>query len=165
MKGKNSNDSEKQAATYSSILKKTKNLNIRSSETSIDNFKIIAFEFYKQNKQLKLFSFRHYLVLVLLSIENHFKAIYGMIEKPSEDYIQFYKKRGTKANIDRIDVILDTVNFLLPLDYSDLYFSLMHTYYIHEKQDLSCYSISLFFEYIVIYINEYKIELKEVNLF
>ena len=42
-------------------LKKTKNLLIKADEEAINEFKIIAFDYYKFSKQLSLFSFRHYL--------------------------------------------------------------------------------------------------------
>lgn len=139
-------------------VKKNKNLLIKSNEDLIDDFKIIAFEYYKKNKCLSQFSFRHYLVLTLLNIEKSFKGLYGSISEPNEDYTAFYKKRGTKTVIDANDGDLGAVNFLIPVKYSDLYFNLMHTYYINECTNLSSYSISQFFVYIVDYVKKEKLE-------
>lgn len=147
-----------------SSVKKTKNLNIKSDEALINEYKVISFQYYKDIQKIKYFSFRHFMVLVILNMEKHFEELYGKILIPDDDYISFYKKRGTKANIGRSDVALDSINFLLPIKYSDMYFNLMHTYYINEHEDLPSYSISLFFEYVVQFAKKEKIMFFEVHL-
>lgn len=147
-------------------VKKTKNLLIKTDKILIDNFKVHSFTYYKDNGLLSLFSFRHYLVLALLNIEQDFKDRYGNISFPNEQYLVFYKKRGTKINISQVkeERILESINFLLPVEYSELYYNLMHTYYINEKSDLSSYSISLFFEFIVSFISNNELNFLPVEL-
>lgn len=149
--------------------KKTKNLLIKTSEEAIDAFKIKSFNYYKDNKKLKYFSFRHYIVLCLLSIEVVFSQKYESIEIPSEDFLAFYKKRGTKSKIEDVDEVktlgeMGSINFMLPRVYADLYFTLMHNYYINECGKKTSYSISQFFLFIVKFIEENNIDYKDVNL-
>lgn len=146
-------------------IKKIKNLLIKADEEAINEFKIIAFDYYKNTKQLSIFSFRHYLVLVLYNMETDFKAKYGSIEEPNEDFIKFYKKRGNKASIGSREVkVMGNMNFLLPIKYTDLYYRIMHTYYINEKGDLSSYSISQFFYFIVDYIKSTELRTYEIHI-
>lgn len=145
-------------------VKKNKNLLIKTSETSIDFFKIKSFEFYKEEKELSLYSYRHYIVLCLLTIESDFKLKYKTISIPDDDYLAFYKKRGTRSNIETDLGELASINFLLPTRYAELYFNLMHTYYINECSGLTSYSISQFFLYIVRYIEKHKVVFQTINL-
>lgn len=145
-------------------VKKNKNLLIKTSEDYIDKFKIIGFDYYKNSGQLSQFAYRHYIVIVLLNIEKHFKEIYGGVSEPNEDYVNFYKKRGTRSNNEVELGDIGNINFLLPTRYADLYFNLMHTYYINECSNLSSYSISQFFIYIVEFIETNKLVHYEVNL-
>lgn len=145
-------------------VKKTKNLLIKTDKILIDNFKVHSFTYYKDNGLLSLFSFRHYLVLALLNIEQDFKDRYGSISFPNEQYLAFYKKRGTKISQVKEERILENINFLLPVEYSALYFNLMHTYYINEKSNSSSYSISLFFEFIVFFIGNNELNFLPVEL-
>lgn len=139
--------------------KKTKNLCVKTDNALIDKFKVLSFEYYKENKRLGDYSYRHFMVLVLLNIEQKFIADYGMIETPDKDFYKFYTKRGTKALVDKGDnIVIGKLNFLMPLKYSELYFDLMHTYYIKNKGGYRSYSISLFFEYIVEFIQTNKIK-------
>jgi hypothetical protein len=72
-----------------------------------------------------------------------FQQKYHKVTAPNEQYLVFIK-RGTKIENTKEERILESINFLLPLKYSDLYYELMHTYYINEKSDSSNYSISAF---------------------
>lgn len=144
------------------MLKLTKTLFIKTDEELINKFKIISFDFYKEKNKISLHSYRHYLVVVLLNLEKHFKAVYGKIEEPDEEYVNFYKKKGRKALNRGEDVVISGINFLVSQKYSWLYFTLMHTYYINEKSSSPSYSISQFFEYIVSYIETNSIELEDV---
>jgi hypothetical protein len=72
-----------------------------------------------------------------------FQQKYHKVTAPNEQYLVFIK-RGTKIENTKEERILESINFLLPLKYSDLYYELMHTYYINEKSDSSSYSISAF---------------------
>ncbi|MBT2621258.1 hypothetical protein [Chryseobacterium sp. ISL-6] len=144
--------------------KETKNLLIKTDKSLINNFKIHSFTYYKDNDLLSLFSFRHYLALVLLNIQKHFLQKYGEITEPGEQYLVFYKKRGTKIDMIKEERILESINFLFPNEYSRLYYSLMHTYYINEKSNSSSYSISIFFEFIVSFISNNELELFTVEL-
>lgn len=148
-----------------SKVKKTKNLLIKADERYINDFKVIAFDYYKDSEQLSLFSFRHFLALVLYNLEEDFKVRYGSILEPNEDYMKFYKKRGNKASIASRDVKkMGNISFLLPMRYTDLYYSIMHTYYINEQSSLASYSISQFFYYIVDYIKSKKIKSYEIYI-
>jgi hypothetical protein len=144
---------------------KTKNLLVKANEDAINEFKIIAFDYYKNTKQLSLFSFRHYLALVLCNLEADFNLKYGAIEEPNEDFIKFYQKRGNKASIVTRDIkIMGNISFLFPLKYADLYYRIMHTYYINEISNVSSYSISQFFYFIVGYIKSTDLRSYEIHI-
>lgn len=145
-------------------ITKTKNLLIKADEEAINEFKIIAFDYYKHSKQLSMFSFRHYLTLVLYNLETDFKARYGAISEPDKDYISFYQKRGNKASLSREVKVIGNISFLLPVKYTDLYYRIMHTYYINEMSNLSSYSISQFFYYIVEYIKVSTLKSYEIHI-
>ncbi|MET3114849.1 hypothetical protein AAKU52_002589 [Pedobacter sp. CG_S7] len=145
--------------------KKIKNLLIKADEEVINEFKIIAFDYYKNTKQLSLFSFRHFLALVLSNLETDFKAKYGSIEEPTEDFIKFYQKRGNKASIESRDIkVMGNISFLFPINYADLYYRIMHTYYINEISHVSSYSISQFFYFIVDYIKPADLKSCEIHI-
>lgn len=145
--------------------KKIKNLLIKADEEVINEFKIIAFDYYKNTKQLSLFSFRHFLALVLSNLETDFKAKYGSIEEPTEDFIKFYQKRGNKASIEPRDIkVMGNISFLFPISYANLYYRIMHTYYINEISHVSSYSISQFFYFIVDYIKTADLKSCEVHI-
>ncbi|OCA69130.1 hypothetical protein BBI01_18155 [Chryseobacterium artocarpi] len=133
--------------------KATKNFLVKTDKFLVDNFKICSFTYYKDNDLLSLFSYRHYLGLVLLNVQKNFQMKYGEVLKPNEQYLVFYKKRGTKIGQTKEERVLESINFLLPIKYSDLYYELMHTYYINEKSDSSSYSISAFFEFLVSFVS------------
>lgn len=145
-------------------VKQNKNLLIKADEEAINEFKIIAFDYYKNSKQLSLFSFRHFLALVLYNLDTDFKERYGNIVEPDKDYIAFYQKRGNKASLSRDVKVIGNLSFLLPLKYTDLYYRIMHTYYINEMSHLSSYSISQFFYYIVEYIKTAKLKSYEIHI-
>lgn len=127
---------------------------VKTDKVLIDEFKIYSFTYYKDNGLLSLFSFRHFLVLVLLNIEKKFLEKYKSIASPDEQFLNFYKKRGTKIYNSKEERILESINFLLPVNYAQLFYDLMHTYYINEKSDSSSYSISMFFEFIVPFLKQ-----------
>ena len=144
--------------------KATKNMLVKTDKVLIDEFKIYSFTYYKDNGLLSLFSFRHFLVLVLLNIEKKFLKKYKSIDSPNEQYLNFYKKRGTKIHSLKEERILENINFLLPMNYAQLFYDLMHTYYINEKSDSSSYSISMFFEFIVSFIKQNELMFFEVEM-
>lgn len=144
-------------------IKKTRNLLIKCEVSFLDIFKIKGFEFYKENKHLKLFSYRHYMVLCLLNIESDFRERFKEILIPDADFLGFYMKRGNSNHLKNKEEQA-SINFLLPLVYSDLYFSLMHTYYFNECSTEDAYSISRFFIFIVRYIEQNDIEFYDVDL-
>ena len=149
----------------SEINKKTKNLLIKADEEIINDFKIIAFDYYKNTKQLSLFSFRHYLSIVLFNLENDFASKYGTILEPDDDYLKFYKKRGNKAGIVNRDIkVMGNISFLLPLKITSLYYKIMHTYYINEVSNLPSFSISQFFYFITDYIKTAQIDYYDIEI-
>lgn len=139
-------------------VKKNKNLLIKSSEENINLFKAIGFDFYKNKNELSLFSYRRVLVLVLYNLEKKFIKDYGSVIEPNEDYLKFYKKRGSRKNIVVKTKDLATINFLIPIRYAEMYFNLMHTYFVNECSELTSYSISQFFDFIVEYLSKEKME-------
>jgi hypothetical protein len=143
--------------------KSTKNLLVATDKALIDTFKIHSFTFYKDNDLLSLFSYRHYLALVLLNMQEHFLKKYKVVAVPNEQYLGFYKKRGTKMSTVKQERVMESINFLLPVDYTQLYYDLMHTYYINEKSDSTSYSISIFFEYIVSFIGKKQLKFLSVE--
>ncbi|RYE14067.1 MAG: hypothetical protein EOP34_07400 [Rickettsiales bacterium] len=146
-------------------VKKTKNLLIKADEEVIDEFKIVAFDYYRKTKQLSLFSFRHYLAIVLYNMEDDFKKSYGAILEPDDDYLKFYQRRGNKASIEERDIkVMGNISFLLPLKYTELYYRLMHTYYINKMAHLSSYSISQFFYFINEYIRTADLKHYEIHI-
>ena len=144
--------------------KATKNMLIKVDKTLVDEFKIYSFTYYKDSGLLSLFSFRHYLVLVLLNINKKFIKKYKSVDSPNEQYLNFYKKRGTKIHNSKEERILESINFLLPVGYAQLFYDLMHTYYINEKSDSSRSSISMFFEFIVSFIKQNELKFFEVEM-
>jgi hypothetical protein len=163
--GKLQGKSIKAFTNDSVALKKTKNLLIKADEEVINSFKVIAFDYYKNTKQLSLFSFRHYIALVLYNLEDDFKAKYGSIIEPDEDYLKFYQKRGNKASIEDRDIkVMGNISFLLPLKYTSMYYRIMHTYYINEMSHVSSYSISQFFYFIEGYIRTTELKNYEFNI-
>ncbi|KUJ56417.1 hypothetical protein [Chryseobacterium aquaticum] len=144
--------------------KATKNLLVKTDKSLVDNFKICSFTYYKDNDLLSLFSYRHYLCVTLLNVQKSFQQKYHKVTAPNEQYLVFYKKRGTKIENTKEERILESINFLLPLKYSDLYYELMHTYYINEKSDSSSYSISAFFEFLVSFVSKNPLEFFSVEL-
>jgi len=145
------------------INKATKNLMVKTEEERIAAFKKKAFDFYSDPERIDMFSYRHYLVLVLMGMEEHFKKLYGAVLNPTEKYVAFYKRRGRKAIIRPVGTAMGSINFLLPERYAALYFDLMHTYYVNEKPHVPGYSISLFFEYIVDYIDAHDVRMADVR--
>ena len=137
---------------------------IKTEKILVDEFKIFSFTYYKDNGLLSLFSFRHFLVLVLLNIEKKFRKKYKTIVSPDEQYLNFYKKRGTKIHSVKEERVVESINFLLPINYAQLFYDLMHTYYINEKSDSSSYSISMFFEFIVSFIKQNELKFFEIKL-
>lgn len=137
---------------------------IKTDKNLVDEFKVYSFTYYKDNGLLSLFSFRHYLILTLLNIEKIFRKKYKTIISPDEQYLNFYKKRGTKIHSVKEERVVESINFLLPVNYAQLFYSLMHTYYINEKSDSSSYSISMFFEFIVSFIKQNELKFFEVKL-
>lgn len=144
--------------------KATKNLLVKTDKSLVDNFKICSFTYYKDNDLLSLFSYRHYLCLTLLNVQKSFEEKYHKVIAPNDQYLIFYKKRGTKIDNTKEERILESINFLLPLKYSDLYYELMHTYYINEKSDSSSYSISAFFEFLVFFLSNNSLDFFPVEL-
>lgn len=132
----------------------TKNLLIKTDKDLVDEFKVCSFMYYKDNGLLSLFSFRHFMMLVLLNIQNLFLEKYGKILSPDEEYLNFYKRKGKKITFIKEERILESINFLLPLQYAQLYYDLMHTFYINEKSNSPNFSISIFFEFIVSFIKQ-----------
>jgi outer membrane usher protein FimD/PapC len=101
--------------------------------------------------------------LVLLNIEQHFLKQYKEIPSPNEQYLGFYKKRGTKMTAIKEERILESIGFKMPIDYLQLYYNLMHTHYINENSNSTSYSVSLFFEFIVTFISNNGLEFYSVE--
>ncbi len=137
---------------------------IKTDKVLVDEFKIYSFTYYKDNGLLSLFSFRHFLVLALLNIEKKFRKKYKSIDSPNDQYLNFYKKRGTKLHNSKEERVVESINFLLPVNYAQLFYDLMHTYYLNEKSDSSSYSISIFFEFIVSFLKQNELKFFEFEL-
>lgn len=138
----------------------TKNLLIITESDLADFFKIKAFAFYQESKKLQFFSFKHYLTLCLYAIENHFKEVYKEILTPSDDYLLFYQKRGKKSETHKMKEST-RINFILKIEDVNLYYKLMHTYYINECPEKQSFSISRFFVFIVAFIENNEISFVE----
>jgi hypothetical protein len=141
-----------------------KNLLIKNTKETIDKFKRIGFEFYQNNNKIHLFSFKNFLIVTLLNLEKEYLKKYKTILSPNEDYILFYKKKGT--NIHKEDFVKESkenINFSLEMEYHDLFYKLMHTFYINNSKNYSNYSSQMFFEEIVKYLTNNSLQMIEIN--
>lgn len=136
----------------------TKNILVKTSNEIIKEFKEIGLQIFRDNDKIYLFSYKTFLKNTLLNMQVEYEKLYLKIESPTAEYIDFYKRKGsiivktdtgTKANM----------GFTLEPEYYDLYYSLMHTFYINESQHLSNYSVSVFFGEIVNFCKEKKQEI------
>ncbi|MCT2410006.1 hypothetical protein NZD88_20820 [Chryseobacterium antibioticum] len=140
-----------------------KNLLIKNTKELIDKFKRIGFEFYQDNNKIHLFSFKNFLIVTLLNLETEYKKKYKTILLPSEEYILFYKKKGTNIHKEYIKESKENINFNLETEYYDLFYSLMHTFYINNSKNYSNYSSSIFFEEIVKYLTENTLQMIDLS--
>ncbi len=72
-----------------------KNLLIKSSENNIFFFKDKGWHFFTENQKFIHFSYKNFLINILLNVKIIFLQKYGVLEKPNADYLTFYRKRGT----------------------------------------------------------------------
>lgn len=135
-----------------------KTLLITAELSKIDKYKSYSFDFYRNNEIISLFNYQHFLINVLLNIKEIYTDKYKEILIADEQYLKFYKikKKHTGTKIERPEKI----TFLLPLEYYNLYYNLMHTFYMNEKSSLQNYSISIYFNEIVLFLDEHFNNLK-----
>lgn len=138
---------------------KKRNLLIKNSETNIEKFKKSGVDFFNSYDKIYLFNFRNYLINTLLNMEVEYLSRYNTILVPNENYLLFYRKKGTSIYSKNAEIKKANINFSLEKEYYDLYYNLMHTFYINEKNQQSNYSVSIFFDEIVNYITNYKSKL------
>lgn len=126
-----------------------KNLLINNSEEIIQNFKVTGFEFFKSIEKIHLFSFKNFLLVTLQNLKEDYEKQYSKITSPTENYLIFYKKKGTTIHQTFTAQNKKTINFSLNQEDYNLYFDLLHTFYINNQKDYSNYSASIFFSEIV----------------
>lgn len=127
-----------------------KNLLINNSEEIIQKFKQIGFEYYQSINKIHLFSFKNFLLVILHNLKSEYELQYKNILTPDENYLLFYKKKGTSIHQTYTTENKKNINFSLnPEDYN-LYFNLLHTFYINNQQHYSNYSASIYFSEIVL---------------
>jgi hypothetical protein len=127
-----------------------KNLLINNSEEVIESFKLIGFEFYQSIDKIHLFSFKNFLLVVLKNIQEDYIKLYNGILTPTENYLIFYKKKGTTIHQTFTRENKKNINFSLNQEDYNLYFNLLHTFYINNQQHYSNYSASIYFSEIVL---------------
>lgn len=135
---------------------------INNYEQNIEYFKHKGFDYFTTIGKIHIFSYKNYLINILLNFEENLKKRYNILSIPNEEYISFYKKKGTdiSAKDDINKSKKGSITFNVENNYYDLYFTLMHTFFIHERKTQSNYSISIFFDEIVDFIR--KNELKDM---
>lgn len=135
-----------------------KNLLIKSSENNIFFFKDKGWHFFTENQKFIHFSYKNFLINILLNVKIIFLQKYGVLETPNADYLTFYRKRGTNIIPFLKGEKPGKINFNLTSEHLDLYYDLMHTHYINECSDYSNYSVSFFFSFLIDFIKENKLE-------
>lgn len=126
-----------------------KNLLINNSAEIIQRFKELGFEFFQSKNKIHLFSFKNFLLVILKNLENDYKIKYNGILTPDENYLLFYKKKGTSIHQSFSSENKKNINFSLNPEHYTLYFNLLHTFYINNQKGYSNYSASIYFSEIV----------------
>ena len=139
-----------------------KNILIKSTSDNINKFKRLGFEFYQKNNMIHLFSFRHFLILILLNMKEKFLQSNINLLSPNEDFIKFYKRKGTNINKENSESqIKEKINFYLEIKYYNFFYVIMHNYYLQYEKDSSNFSSFVFFNKIIDFIS--KEELKMID--
>lgn len=139
-------------------MENTKNLLIRTSSDKINYFKEKGWQYYSENKKFFLFTYKNYLINTLLNLESNFEKKYGTLILPDKNYLIFYKKRGINKKGYLKEETIEKINFNLSIEHIELYYKLMHNYYINECPTESNYSVSHFFSFIIEYLKKRKLK-------
>lgn len=135
-----------------------KNIVILANKLIVDDFKVIAFEFYKQNNMLSLFSWAHFFTIALKNIEVEYQKKYKKVIAPDADFLKFYQRKSKASNAHEFYNLEDLERLTLAVEIQniDLYYSLMHTFYINERSKLTSFSVSIYFYDFVALLKELK---------
>lgn len=130
---------------------KKKTIVIIANNEIIKRFIEVAFNYYRKNQKLSEYSYANFFPIALAKIEELLKEKYDSLEEPSEDYLNFYKKKSKGNNPKKYYILdnLEKISFYVNEVDSKLYYKLLHNFYIKERSDLTTFSISLFFYDIV----------------
>lgn len=122
-------------------------LTLYVSNDLIEDFKDFAFAHYQQRERLDLFGYSHYLKICLLNFEKYLLENNIDIVEPTQNYLDFYSRKGnintlnpeiySRENVSSITFSIDT--------YHDMYYMLMHTYFLNFLKGYKNYSTSFFF--------------------
>lgn len=141
---------------FEKIVKK--NIVILANKEIVDEFKVIAFEFYKKNKILSLFSWAHFFSIAIKNIELYYKKKYKDILVPDTDYLAFYQRKSKASNANEFYNLedLERLTLVVKSPYIELFYSLMHTFYVNERSKLTSFSVSIYFY-------DFVTDLKNIN--
>jgi len=138
---------------------KRKNLLLISDKEKIDEFKIVAFEFYRKNNILSLFAWSHFFPIAVKNIRTTYEKKYKKLLVPDSQYLKFYQTKSKASNARDFYNLdnMERITFVVDPYYLDLYHSLMHTFYINERTNLTSFSVSLYF-------SDFVQELKNIDI-
>lgn len=141
-------------------LSKKKILTININKDNLNDFRTDAFMYYKGLDKLIHFSYTNYFKICIRNVYEVFLKKYGEVVFPEPEFLKFYKKRGrsngTAKLYNHIFEKSEPITFLLNEYDTDIYFALINTYYLNEKNNLLSYSATFFFYDLLNIVSELK---------
>lgn len=124
-----------------------KNIIITTNRKYINSYKIIAFDFYKNNNCISLFSWAHFLPIAMHNVKSFYEKKYKKILELDDQYLKFYQTKSKASNASDFYDLTDyeKLTIILEKEDIDLYYQLMHTYYMNERTNITAFSVSIYF--------------------
>lgn len=142
-----------------------KNIIITTNKKYIDSYKIIAFDFYKKNNCISLFSWAHFLPIAMHNVKALYEKKYKKLLELDDQYLKFYQTKSKASNAgDFYDLVdYEKLTIILEKEDIDLYYQLMHTFYINERTNITAFSVSIYFIDFVKHLENDIIDLKMIK--
>lgn len=144
---------------------KKRTILIWAPKSVVNRYVELAFQYYRENEILAEYSWANFFRVAIPNVEKTMSEKYTLV-KPSDDYLKFYRRKSKSANSEQekyynSEEEEQRINLFVEEEWIERYFILLHTFFIKERNTLTNFSVSLFFNDFVDILESQKVEYYE----
>ena len=125
-----------------------KNFKLNVNEKVLDEYRIVAFDFYLKNNHLSEFNNSNFLKVSIINIYNIFEQKYGSVIPVDDNIMALMTRKGGIPKVPEYYNHINTIGTSYKIEnyFVDKFYSIAYTFFFHELKDkFQMYSLAFFF--------------------